>query len=179
MEHNNYSMIPFIQAIRNNEKDEKGAQERLLHHDDRDCEQPARKPNCITSRYLHVVIIAIETILAAILILGYILVSQTHSPKPALDGLLNLNSYTTSSKFHNNSHLLRGSHEANTYWKTLLNSGGVVSLDTKWALSQGLSESATSPTDSSKSIYQVDVFHALHCMVSYTLRHFQPNRKSN
>ncbi|OIW32361.1 hypothetical protein CONLIGDRAFT_678765 [Coniochaeta ligniaria NRRL 30616] len=66
--------------------------------------------------------------------------------------------------FHNQSDLLRSSEEADVYWARLLESGGVVSLDTEWARHSGLRESATSPTDPSQSIYQVDIFHALHCM---------------
>ncbi|KAB5576586.1 hypothetical protein GE09DRAFT_1216278 [Coniochaeta sp. 2T2.1] len=66
--------------------------------------------------------------------------------------------------FHNQSDLLRSSDEADMYWARLLESGGVVSLNTEWARQSGLRKSATSPTDPSQSIYQVDIFHALHCM---------------
>ncbi|KAL6821252.1 hypothetical protein V8C40DRAFT_280592 [Trichoderma camerunense] len=56
------------------------------------------------------------------------------------------------------------SHDADKYWRDLLDSGGVISLNTEWARKQGLRPSAQSPTDPSQSIYQVDVFHALHCL---------------
>ncbi|KAM4066823.1 hypothetical protein HRG_000841 [Hirsutella rhossiliensis] len=69
-------------------------------------------------------------------------------------------------RFENNSHLLADSRQADDYWRLLLKSGGVVSLDTEWALGQGLRPSAQSPTDASQSIYQIDVFHALHCLNS-------------
>lgn len=122
---------------------------------------------------IHIAILGTELLLLAILLAGYaVLYRSSHGLVPAngsLDGLREIAStYNTTMTFHNQSDLLRSSHEADTYWAKLLESGGVVSLNTDWALQSGLPESASSPTDSTQSIYQVDSFHALHCMVRQT-----------
>lgn len=118
--------------------------------------------------FIHLAIVGSELVLLAILLAGYVGLKHGSQPsQDSLDGLSYLTtSYNTTMTFHNQSHLLRASSEADSYWARLLESGGVVSLDTQWAHAQGLRKSAISPTDPSQSIYQVDVFHALHCMVS-------------
>lgn len=124
------------------------------------------------SSVIHSVIIGVEIILFAVLIAGSICLDnarQALSKGHSLDGLSRLGSYNTTMVFQNNSNLLLDSDEAANYWRNLLGSGGVVSLDTEWAHQQGLRPSAMSPTDSSQSIYQVDVFHALHCLVRLCL----------
>lgn len=122
------------------------------------------------SKIIHAVIICFELLLCAVLVAGFVILDNTRrslsSGGSALDGLAKLGTYNTTMSFHNNSDLLRYTPEANHYWKELLDTGGVVSLNTKWALEQGLKPSHMSPSDSSQSIYQVDVFHALHCLVS-------------
>lgn len=136
------------------------------HHQERE----SQKPN----RMFHVGILSLELILGLLLIVGFFLVNdkrhQGMMSESSLDGLLSLNAYNTTMKFHNQPELLRISDEADNYWRNLLGSGGVVSLNTQWALGQGLKQSATSPTDSEQSIYQVDVFHALHCLVPLPCR---------
>jgi hypothetical protein len=123
-----------------------------------------------SSTAVHIAIIGSEIILLVVLIAGYMVLNNKRhgslSGEDSIDGLSRLaTTYNTTMTFHNQSDLLRSSQEADTYWARLLESGGVVSLDTEWARGQGLRKSATSPTDPSQSIYQVDIFHALHCMV--------------
>lgn len=115
---------------------------------------------------LHFLFITLELTLLAFLFAGFLMLQSQYTAVGGMDGLTDLrDSANTTMVFRNQSHLLKaGSEEANNYWQKLLSSGGVISLDTKWAHSQGLRKSATSPTDETQSIYQVDVFHALHCL---------------
>ncbi|KAK5993601.1 Hydroxylase cctR-like protein [Cladobotryum mycophilum] len=127
------------------------------------------KRNITPSSIFHIAIISFELILCAFLVAGFVFLKNAReslTERVPLDGLLDLGSYNTMMKFENNSYLHRDTEEGNTYWKNLLESGGVVSLNTEWAQEQGLRPSAMSPTDSSQSIYQIDVFHALHCLNS-------------
>lgn len=119
---------------------------------------------------IHLFIIGTELLVAGVLAFAFFILSQKHlqsAKHVSLDGLRELGGYNTTMKFHNNSELLRDSDMANDYWRNLLGGGGVISVNTEWALAQGLQQSATSPTDPNQSIYQVDVFHALHCLVSF------------
>ncbi len=137
-----------------------------------------RKRRWICTPTAHIAIVSTELILFTILIAIYAFLRSGQHTSPmgdnALDGLTRLAStYNTTMIFYNQSSLLRSSHDADMYWANLLESGGVVSLNTKWALESGLRKSATSPTDPSQSIYQVDVFHALHCMVCVFISSWQ------
>jgi len=49
---------------------------------------------------------------------------------------------------------------------------GVVALDAAWAKKSGLAPAAPHPYDNHSNIYQVDVFHSLHCLVSLQQRLF-------
>ncbi|UKZ83799.1 hypothetical protein TrVFT333_011612 [Trichoderma virens FT-333] len=118
---------------------------------------------------IHASILLLEVILCALLVFGFVALDQTRrtlGSKISLDGLSQLGSYNTSMRFQNGSKHMADSQDAGEYWRDLLGSGGVISLNTEWARSQGLRPSAQSPTDPSQSIYQVDVFHALHCLNS-------------
>jgi hypothetical protein len=120
---------------------------------------------------IHLVIIVVEIIFACVLVGGSIFLGTSCRARHFmghLDGLSELGAYNTTMRFDNYSHLLQDSVEAKSYWGKLLQTGGVLSLDTEWALKQGLRPSAESPTDPSQSIYQVDVFHALHCLVRWS-----------
>lgn len=69
--------------------------------------------------------------------------------------------------------LLRGELQTpNLYQKGLANhyviGDGIVAVDTEWAIRQNLTPSAAHPENATQSIYQVDVFHALHCLVRQT-----------
>lgn len=122
-----------------------------------------------SSTTIHAAIISIEVVLCIVLLAGSICLDRTRqalSIGAPLDGLSQLGLYNTTMRFQNNSNLVGYTHEAAEYWRDLLDNGGVVSLNTEWAQEQGLRPSAESPTDSTQSIYQVDVYHALHCMVS-------------
>ena len=46
---------------------------------------------------------------------------------------------------------------------------GVVSVPTEWATRLDLAPSLPSPDNPDHSIYQVDLFHSLHCLVSLTV----------
>ncbi|UNI16050.1 hypothetical protein JDV02_002526 [Purpureocillium takamizusanense] len=122
-----------------------------------------------SSRLFHIGVICLELVLCVLLTAGFIVLDQSRrslGSRVSLDGLSDLGSYNTTMRFENNSHLLADTHHADRYWSDLLESAGVVSLNTEWARHQGLRPSAQSPTDASQSIYQVDVFHALHCLNS-------------
>ncbi|XMA12778.1 hypothetical protein WAI453_005569 [Rhynchosporium graminicola] len=41
---------------------------------------------------------------------------------------------------------------------------GVVAIDTQWALSHGYATTFIHPYDNSKGIYQIDMFHSMHCI---------------
>ncbi|KAI9157976.1 Cyclochlorotine biosynthesis protein R [Paramyrothecium foliicola] len=119
--------------------------------------------------HVHYGVILVECVLGVLLIAGYVSLNALRSSASghaSLDGLSKLRGYNSTMSFQNNSELLKVSQEADDYWHKLLDSGGVVSLNTEWALEQGLRPSTMSPTDPSQSIYQVDVFHALHCLNS-------------
>lgn len=47
---------------------------------------------------------------------------------------------------------------------------GVVSVPTRWALDQGFASSLENPDRPGHSVYQVDMYHSLHCLVSSTSR---------
>lgn len=42
-----------------------------------------------------------------------------------------------------------------------------MAIDTEWALVHGYAPSVQHPGDASKSIYQIDMFHSMHCVVSF------------
>ena len=42
---------------------------------------------------------------------------------------------------------------------------GVVSVPTQWALDLGLTTSLANPDQPDQSVYQVDMYHSLHCLV--------------
>ncbi|KAL2071926.1 hypothetical protein VTL71DRAFT_13161 [Oculimacula yallundae] len=46
----------------------------------------------------------------------------------------------------------------------LNSSDGVVAVDTQWALQHGYAPTFIHPYDESKSIYQIDMFHSMHCI---------------
>lgn len=122
--------------------------------------------------FIHTIIIVFELALAVLVVAGFLhnARGKTSFLSSPLD-ILDLNEYNSTIFFKNNSHLLKDSREADLYWQDLLLSGGVVSLDKSWAKANGLRKSATSPSDESQSIYQVDVYHALHCLVCYDISH--------
>ncbi len=53
-----------------------------------------------------------------------------------------------------------------TLIKGISSADGVVAIDTEWALVHGLAPSLPHPQDTAKSIYQIDMFHSMHCVVS-------------
>lgn len=116
---------------------------------------------------IHAIIIVFELALAVLVVAGTLHNTKGKASRSNRLDILDLNDYNSTLFFKNSSHLLKDSREADLYWQDLLLSGGVVSLDKTWAKANGLRKSATSPSDDSQSIYQVDVYHALHCLVCY------------
>lgn len=44
---------------------------------------------------------------------------------------------------------------------------GVVAIDTEWAVRNNFAPSTPHPEDPTKSIYQIDMFHSIHCVVGF------------
>lgn len=115
----------------------------------------------------HVIVICLELVLLVVIVAYSMPTLDLHRPSSALSSLRKLTSNTVTRKFENGSQYLVDTDEADGYWRDLLATGGVVSMNTQAALASGLSPSYQSPSDLTQSIYQVDVFHALHCLVSH------------
>ena len=62
----------------------------------------------------------------------------------------------------------KNSTEVDALWDAILPSHGFVAMDTGWALGRQWPESMRLPSDSSKSVYLLEAYHQLHCIV----RHF-------
>jgi len=101
---------------------------------------------------------------------------------------LELAEYNTTKYFSGNISLATHSAMADEFWDRIQSgnssfvviltslieiylAGGVVSVDTDWAL-RHFKPSTRSPDNSEQSIYQVDVFHSIHCLVCSFLCHF-------
>lgn len=55
----------------------------------------------------------------------------------------------------------------------LVTADGVFAIDTQWALLHGYAETLIRPYDDSKSFYQIDTFHSMHCIVRQSSIHVQ------
>lgn len=62
--------------------------------------------------------------------------------------------------------LVKNTKFANHYWKNLTagNQNGLVSMPLSWAKAQGL-DSSHQKTAPEQTVFQVDMFHQLHCLV--------------
>ncbi|KAH8886661.1 hypothetical protein GQ53DRAFT_657886 [Thozetella sp. PMI_491] len=77
---------------------------------------------------------------------------------------MDLNTYNMTKIFTENAELMIDSPAAERFWDDVLNNHGIVSVPTSWALSLGFSPTLPHPDVEGYSVYQVDVFHSLHCL---------------
>lgn len=68
------------------------------------------------------------------------------------------------SRCHTSTSLFQSSSTDTTVPSSLAD--GVVAIDTEWALRHGFAPSVLHPEDATKGIYQIDMFHSMHCVVS-------------
>jgi len=99
--------------------------------------------------------------------LGFARTVRDHGGIAALDNYFELAQYNTTKHFFGNVSLVRPSTMADDFWDRIQRTDGIVTVPTEWAL-QYFTPSAPSPDDPAQSIYQVDVFHSIHCL--YRLR---------
>jgi len=80
-----------------------------------------------------------------------------------LDNYLTLSQYNVTKHFLGNVSLAMSSPSADEYWDMIQKTDGIVSVPTEWALNHYPS-SQPQPDMPDQSIYQVDVFHSIHCL---------------
>ena len=69
--------------------------------------------------------------------------------------------------FGSEEHLGRdGDSLADTYWDNLNVDAGIVSLPLDWAMEMGLPRAQPFPWDNTRSIYLLNGYHNVHCLVS-------------
>lgn len=83
--------------------------------------------------------------------------------------------YNTSRTFTVNKEdlaLVRNTKFANEYWKNITagNNNGLVSMPIAWAEAHNL-KSSDQKTAPGQSVFQVDLFHQLHCLVCLLVSH--------
>ncbi|RDW57827.1 hypothetical protein BP5796_12628 [Coleophoma crateriformis] len=81
-----------------------------------------------------------------------------------LDTYFGLSEYNIIREFYGNANLTNKTAEADALFERIQNTDGIVALDTEWALQNGYAPSRLHPEDPTKSIYQIDMFHTLHCV---------------
>jgi len=81
-----------------------------------------------------------------------------------LQTYLALENYNKTTFFTENIDLMEKSDKADRFWSRIQATDGIVSVPTDWALELGFAPSRQSPENPEYSIYQVDVFHSLHCL---------------
>lgn len=57
------------------------------------------------------------------------------------------------------------SSESAAAWDAIQPGHGIVAVDPQWAADQGVMESHRHPKDDTKSVYVIEAYHALHCLV--------------
>ncbi|KAF7538385.1 hypothetical protein G7054_g2960 [Neopestalotiopsis clavispora] len=75
-----------------------------------------------------------------------------------------LQDYNQTVHFTENVNLMRKSPESSKFWSDLQATSGIISVPTEWALGLGFSPSRESPETPGHSIYQLDMYHSLHCL---------------
>ncbi|ETS86481.1 hypothetical protein PFICI_00309 [Pestalotiopsis fici W106-1] len=75
-----------------------------------------------------------------------------------------LQDYNQTVHFTENVELMRKSSNSTKFWMDLQATSGIVSVPTEWALGLGFSPSRQSPETPGHSIYQLDMYHSLHCL---------------
>ncbi|KAE9364266.1 hypothetical protein N431DRAFT_473862 [Stipitochalara longipes BDJ] len=96
---------------------------------------------------------------------GYALLqfSRSRNHRGSPDPYFELTEYNTTNYFTGNVSLVTHSVMADEFWNRIQDTGGVVSVDTEWALKY-FPPSRSSPDNPEHSIYEVDVFHSIHCL---------------
>ncbi|KAH8587962.1 hypothetical protein B0O99DRAFT_693912 [Bisporella sp. PMI_857] len=102
----------------------------------------------------------------AVITLGYGIwtLSHHHYGNSELDKYFGLDTYNTTQNFHGISKAAEHSAQADHIWKKIRDFHGVVALDAVRAKKSGLATATPHPYDNNFNIYQVDVFHSLHCL---------------
>ncbi|KAH8658129.1 hypothetical protein BX600DRAFT_439298 [Xylariales sp. PMI_506] len=77
---------------------------------------------------------------------------------------LHLQDYNQTVHFSENIAEMRKSENSTKFWNDLEATSGIVAVPTEWALSLGFAPSLASPEIDGHSIYQVDMYHSLHCL---------------
>ncbi|KAL2061463.1 hypothetical protein VTL71DRAFT_6840 [Oculimacula yallundae] len=112
-------------------------------------------------------LIILEALHILLLLVGYgavkVLSPHVHR-KNELDTYFDLYSYNSHRSFYGDWKKMSPSIESDTLLAEIQESDGVVAIDTQWALQHGYSPSFVYPEDETKSIYQIDMFHSMHCV---------------
>ncbi|KAF4774266.1 hypothetical protein HER10_EVM0010977 [Colletotrichum scovillei] len=79
-----------------------------------------------------------------------------------------LESYNSTEKLYDIIDAADRSPEADAFWHELQKTDGIVAVHREWAKENALPDTVSHPDDPASKIYQINVFHALHCL--YRLR---------
>ncbi|KUJ15245.1 uncharacterized protein LY89DRAFT_735374 [Mollisia scopiformis] len=93
-----------------------------------------------------------------------------------LNTYFDLMKFDTVKDFYGDSSLMSRTAESDALFAHIQKTDGVVAIDTEWALKHNLSPSRLHPEDPTKSIYQIDMFHSMHCV--YRLRNMLTSKLS-
>ncbi|KAB5546825.1 hypothetical protein GE09DRAFT_1242064 [Coniochaeta sp. 2T2.1] len=106
-----------------------------------------------------------EGVLFLLLFAAYVFsVSTSRLGHNQHDEYFKLGTYNVTKTFTEDFDLMEQSVKADQFWSEIQSSDGVVSVPTEWATRLDLAPSLPSPEDPDHSIYQVDLFHSLHCL---------------
>ncbi|OHE91932.1 hypothetical protein CORC01_12782 [Colletotrichum orchidophilum] len=75
-----------------------------------------------------------------------------------------LENYNTTEKLYNIVDAADRSPEADAFWHEMQKTDGIVAVHSEWAKQNGLPATVAYPDDSDYKVYQINVFHALHCL---------------
>ncbi|KAH8884349.1 hypothetical protein GQ53DRAFT_880091 [Thozetella sp. PMI_491] len=108
---------------------------------------------------------------AIIFLVGFAAFEYWRSPVPAC-GLstpaaqyYDLNRYNTTQMYtEDGTEFMANTPEGEEFWQKVLDNHGIVSVPTEWAQSLDLPRTQPHPEIPDHSIYQIDVFHSLHCL---------------
>ncbi|EXF83920.1 hypothetical protein CFIO01_03943 [Colletotrichum fioriniae PJ7] len=94
---------------------------------------------------------------------------QTNNVGPVSKGIdqqdyFTLESYNSTEKLYDIVDAADKSPEADAFWHELQETDGIVAVHSEWAKKQELPETVSHPNDPAFKIYQINVFHALHCL---------------
>ncbi|KAK0377256.1 hypothetical protein CLIM01_05406 [Colletotrichum limetticola] len=75
-----------------------------------------------------------------------------------------LESYNSTEKLYDIVDAADRSPEADAFWHELQKTDGIVAVRSEWAKEKALPDTVSHPDDPASKIYQINVFHALHCL---------------